>query len=54
MLFLRNNKNGDYMKSYTILDASIPSFKNMIDYREVKNPFFVKKHYVIKEKSTSY
>lgn len=42
------------MKSYTILDASISSFKNMIDYREVKSPFFVKKHYLIKEKSRVY
>ncbi len=42
------------MKSYTILDASIPSFKNMIDYREIKTSFFTKKHYLIKEENKLY
>ncbi len=42
------------MKSYTILDASIPSFKNMLDYREVKTSFFTKKHYLIKEENKLY
>ena len=42
------------MKSYTILDASLPSFKNMVSYKEVKTSYGSKKHFVINGSHKSY
>ncbi len=42
------------MKSYTILDASLPSFKNMVSYKEVKTSYGSKKHFVINGSYKSY
>ena len=52
MLFFRIIEKGGYMKSYTILDASMTNFPKIFDYKEVKSAFWIKKHYLVKQNKT--